>query len=164
MDSMPPHDGLDAGADGLIVITPGQARFLSWMSDVLIYVVVINLFVEYAPSVIIESFTLSLFTALLLKLMLDSILGLEHRVRAWFGRRPGPGWRIAGLGATWGILFLSKFVIIELTHLIFGDLVQLGGFIQIVVLIIAMIAARRGLGLVYTRLLGPATPAPVANR
>jgi len=164
VDSMPPHDGLDAGADGLIVITPDQARFLSWMSDVLIYVVVINLFVEYAPGVIIESFTLSLFTALMLKLMLDSILGFEHRVRAWFGRRPGPGWRIVGLGATWGILFLSKFVIIEITHVIFGDRVQLGAFVQVAALIIAMIAARRGLGLIYSRLVGRAPAAPVANR
>jgi hypothetical protein len=161
MDAMPAREGLDLVADGPIVITAGQARFLSWMADVLIYVVVINLFVEYAPSVIIESFTISLLTAILLKLMLDSIVGLEHRVRAWFGRRRGAGWRILGLGATWGILFLSKFVIIEITHLIFSDSVQLGGFIDVVVLVIAMIAARRGLGLVYSRLLGPS---PLANR
>jgi len=162
MDEMPPLEGLDAAAGGPVLITPRQARFLSWMSDVLIYVVVINLFVEYAPSVIIESFTISLFTALLLKLLLDRILGFEHRVRAWFGRRPGTGWRILGLGATWGILFLSKFVIIEVTHLIFRDSVELGGFLQVVVLIIAMIAARRGLGFVYTRLLGPPVVEPIA--
>ncbi len=161
MDPMPANEGLDLVANGPIVITPRQARFLSFMSDVLIYVVVINLFVEYAPSVIIESFTISLFTAIVLKLMLDSIIGLEQRVRAWFGRRVGTVWRILGIGATWGILLLSKFVIIEITHLIFGDRVQLGGFIDVVVLVIAMIAARRGLGLVYVRLLGPAA---VANR
>jgi hypothetical protein len=160
-------DSLDLGLalngphDGPILITPWQARFLSWTADVLIYVVVINLFVEYAPSVIIESFTVSLLTAVLLKLLLDSILGLEHRVRAWFARRSGAGWRITGLATTWAILFLSKFLIIEVTAIVFGNQVKLGGFIEVVALVIAMIAARRLMGLLYRRLAG-VQPAPVA--
>ena len=38
--------------------------------DVFVYVVVLNLFVEYLPVVISETFTLSLLTALLLPVML----------------------------------------------------------------------------------------------
>jgi hypothetical protein len=111
--------------------------------------------------VIIESFTVSLLTAVLLKLLLDSILGLEHRVRAWFARRSGAGWRITGLATTWAILFLSKFLIIEVTAIVFGNQVKLGGFIEVVALVIAMIAARRLMGLLYRRLAG-VQPALVA--
>ena len=50
------------------------------------------------------------------------------------------------------ILFLSKFLIIEVTHLVFGEQVKLGGFIEVVVLIIALIAARAAVGVVYRRL------------
>jgi hypothetical protein len=136
-------------------MTSGQARFLSVMADVLIYVVVINLFVEFAPSVIIESFSISLLTAVLLKLMLDATMGLKRRVAAWFRQREGPGWKVLFVVTIWAILFLSKFVIIEVTAFVFGDRVQLGGFFGIVVLILAMIGARQALGLVYTRVLGP---------
>ncbi len=42
--------------------------------DVFVYVVVLNLAIEYFPSVISESFTLSLLTALLLKVSLEVVL------------------------------------------------------------------------------------------
>ena len=132
------------------------------MTDVLVFIVVINLFVQYAPRVIIESFTTSIFTALLLKLMLDSILGLEHRVAAWFGAREGTTWKLLRMATMFSIPFLSKFVIIEVTDLIFGDRVKLGGFIEVVALVIAMIAARRAVTLVFDRL-GPPTAARAAK-
>jgi hypothetical protein len=42
--------------------------------DVFVYVVVLNLFIEYFPAVISESFTLSLLTAVLLKTV-DLVFG-----------------------------------------------------------------------------------------
>ena len=154
MDVEPLEQGSWASPDARLTMTPGQARFQSWMKDVLIYVVVLNLFVEYAPAIIIESFTLSLLTAVLLKLMLDSILGLEHRVAAWYAQRKGTAWRVLGMATMFAILFLSKFVIIEVTQLIFGDRVKLGGFIGIAVLIVAMIATSKAVSLIYFRVLG----------
>jgi hypothetical protein len=138
-----------------LTMNRAQARFLSWTADVLIDVVVINLFVEYAPNVIIESFSTSLVTALLLKLLLDATLGLKRSVIARFGQREGMRWRVATAAAIWAILFLSKFVIIEVTAVVFGDSVQLGGFFGIVVLILAMLGARQAMGLIYHRVLGP---------
>ena len=43
--------------------------------DVLVFIVVLNLFVEYLPKVITESFTISIFTAVVLKLLIDAIAG-----------------------------------------------------------------------------------------
>src|SRR5512147_1395404 len=48
--------------------------------DVFVYVVVLNLAVEYVPSVISEGFTLSLLTAVLLKLVLEVVIILKTRV------------------------------------------------------------------------------------
>jgi hypothetical protein len=70
-------------------VTGRQAVFASWMTDVLVYIVVLNLFVEYVPTVLTESFTISIFTAVVLKLLIDAIAGLEHRVREWFSAREG---------------------------------------------------------------------------
>ncbi len=130
-----------------------QTRFLGWTFDVLISVVVINLFVEYAPSFIIESFTMSILTAILLKLMLDAIVLVKKRVFGWFEARGGI-WRKLRFVALWVILFVSKFVVLEGVDLVFGDRVHLGGFVEVTVLILALIAAREGLALIYVRVLG----------
>jgi len=50
--------------------------------DVFVYVVVLNLFVEYSPTVLSETFTLSLLTAVLLEAVLE-IVGA--------GEEAGPG-------------------------------------------------------------------------
>jgi len=49
--------------------------------DVFVYVVVLNLAVQYVPSVISETFTLSLLTALLLKVALEAVIFLKGGVR-----------------------------------------------------------------------------------
>jgi hypothetical protein len=71
-----------------ITITRSQACFVSWVADVLVYIVVLTLFVEWAPAVVIESFTVSILTAIALKALLDLIIGFEHRVNA-FSRTSG---------------------------------------------------------------------------
>ena len=50
--------------------------------DLFVHVVVLNLAIEYVPTVISESFTLSLLTALLLKIALEVVLVLKGRVIA----------------------------------------------------------------------------------
>jgi len=51
------------------------------VADLFVYVVVLNLAIEYVPSVISESFTLSLLTAALLKVTLELVIGSEHDPR-----------------------------------------------------------------------------------
>jgi len=66
--------------------------------DVVVYVVVLNLAIEYFPSVISESFTISLLTAVLLKAVLE--LWRRRRVESSTssaGRALVPGsWRVSG--------------------------------------------------------------------
>lgn len=47
--------------------------------DVLVYVVVLNLAIEFLPAVISETFTLSLLTAVLLKLVLELVMSVRRR-------------------------------------------------------------------------------------
>ena len=146
---------ITSGTEGTGV-TRGQVVFASWMTDVLVYIVVLNLFIEYVPTVITESFTISIFTAVVLKLLIDAIAGLEHRVRGWFSEREGPIWRGLGVIAVFSILFISKFVVLEIISIIFGDRASLGGFIEVALLVVTMILARRGVTWVYRRLGEPA--------
>jgi hypothetical protein len=135
-----------------VVRTRAQQRFASWTSDVLVYIVVLNLFVEFVDAIVIDSFWISILTAVLLKLLLDAVIGVEHRVAAFFKASEGPVNTVLGWMSQFSILFLSKLLILEVVNFVFGDHVELGHFIEIVALIVAMIVARRVLQSVYERL------------
>ena len=59
-----------------VITAPIRARSAD-IIDVFVYVVVLNLAVEYVPSVISEGFTLSLLTAVLLKVALEVVIFLK---------------------------------------------------------------------------------------
>lgn len=110
--------------------------------DLFTYVVVLNLAVEYVPSVISEGFTLSLLTAALLKVALELVLRLKGlvltRLRAATTRRG----RLAAVAALWVVAAGSKVVVLALVDAVFGDAVSLGGFVPVTVLVVALLAAR----------------------
>jgi hypothetical protein len=135
-----------------ITITMAQARFVSWVSEVLLDIVILNLFVEYIHTIVIDSFAISVLTAVLLKLAIDAVKGLEQRVAGYFRAKEGTAWRALGLVAVWSILFLSKFVILEAVNIVFGEHVELGHFIEIVAIIVTMLVANALMRLVFRRL------------
>lgn len=138
-----------------VTITSAQEVYVSWYVDVLIYTVVLNLFVEYVEKVTIDSFTISILTALLLKLLLTFVERFEHRVKHYFDQKEGTGFKILGFVVIFLILFLSKLLILEIVNLVFGDAVELGHFVEVVALIVTMIVARELANWAYRRL-GPA--------
>ncbi len=110
--------------------------------DVFVYVVVLNLAIEYLPSVISESFSLSLLTALLLKIALEVVLLLKGHIveglRAANTRRAK-----AAIGVVlWVVAAGSKFVVLTLVDLVFGDAVSLGGFVSVTLLIAVLLISR----------------------
>mgnify|MGYP001278448387 CR=1 FL=1 len=64
--------------------------------DVFVYVVVLNLAIEYVPTVISETFTLSLLTAVLLKAVLEVVVRIKNRAKGRFKAAETP---LARLGA-----------------------------------------------------------------
>lgn len=101
------------------------------MVDVFVYVVVLNLFVEYLPQVISETFTLSLLTATLLKCVLEIVVAAKNLVRARLRATSTPIGKVTAAIALWVVLFGSKFLVLEMVNLVFGDRVSLGGFFSV---------------------------------
>ncbi len=137
----------------VITVTPAQERFTSWVRDILVYTVVLNLFVEYWDSIVIDSFTISIFTAVVLKILLDLLTTVEHRVKGFVSQFS----RVLGFVSMWLVLFLSKFVILEVIDIIFSEHVELGTFLDVVFLIIALMIARELVVRAY-QALGEPTP------
>lgn len=112
--------------------------------DVFVYVVVLNLAVEFFPKVMTETFALSLLTAVLLKLVLEVVVVIKDRVKKRFKEATTTGAKVAAGAMLWAVLVGSKFVVLELVALVFADSVQLGGFVSVTALILVLLASRTG--------------------
>lgn len=112
--------------------------------DILVYVVVLNLAIEYVPSVISETFTLSLLTAIVLKLVLEVV----RAAKSWILRRmtTASGWAQRAVSILMLVVLLpgSKLLVLELIALLFGSTVKLGGFFVVTALIIVLLLTRAG--------------------
>jgi hypothetical protein len=110
--------------------------------DLFVYVVVLNLAIEYVPSVISEGFTLSLLTAALLKVALEVVLWVKNKVLLRLRAATTPRGKVVAALSLWVVAAGSKLVVLELVNVVFGDAVSLGGFIPVTLLVLALLASR----------------------
>ena len=124
-----------------MVITNRQRLFIRYLLAVLIDLTVLNLFIEYWDNVVIDSFTISLFAAVVLQVILRAAILIEQRLADFLKTKPGKAAvALRWLGA-WAISFGSKFVILGVIGLIFGDHVDFGGLIPFIVVVFTILAA-----------------------
>lgn len=112
--------------------------------DILVYLVILGAFTQLFPRVISETFLLALLTAILLKVVLELVLWAKKSTldRARAARTPLG--RVVGTLTLLLLMSASKFLVLELTALVFGDAVQLGGFLPVTALILTLMLARAG--------------------
>jgi hypothetical protein len=132
-----------------MTITKAQLTYVGWTMTLLAYIVVLNLWVQFNDKVVIDSFLISILTAAVLLALVVTILGLEHRVKEWFAAREGQLYRVLGAISTLLILFLSKFVILEVIDVIFGEHVDLGHFVDVLLLVLLLIVAQKAMVLIW---------------
>jgi hypothetical protein len=135
-----------------VVLTKAQENWASWMIDLLIYTIVLNLFDEFVHGVEIESFTISILTAFLLKVMLVLLGGVERRVHHYFAAKGTTAAKVVGAIAIFVVLFGGKLLILEVVNLVFGDKVELGHIVEVIALILSMMIARRIMNWIFGRL------------
>jgi len=142
-----------------VTITRKQEIFFDWMSDVLVYTVVLNLFVEHVDNVVIDSFTISILTAILLKILLDIVMRAEHRVKGFWADKEGAMASFLGTASLLVVLFLGKLLILWAVDVVFGDHVELGHFIEVVALVLALMITRELVHRLFVALGNPAEDA-----
>lgn len=133
-----------------------QRLFSRYFMAILVDLIVLNLFAEHWHRVHIDGFSVSLIAAVLLQVLLQATLALEHRVAQMFEQRSGALWTFLRFFSAWLILFGSKFVMLGVIDQVFGDSVHFlgpmhgaGAFIAVVV---AMLGAEELITRVYQRL------------
>ena len=95
----------------------------------------------------IEYFSVSLLAAMLLQVLLQITIAIEHRVANYFKGKSGSKAKILRGISTWGILFASKLIILEAINISFGDSVSFGGpihgLVAFIVVVVAIILAEQ---------------------
>lgn len=89
--------------------------------------IILNLFAEYWDRVHVDGFTVSLIAAVILQLLLQATLALEHMVDVWFEKFQGIRWTILKILCAWIILFGSKFIMLGAISFVMGDAVHFEG-------------------------------------
>lgn len=138
-----------SGPDAVGQADTGLGRLRAWVlahpadvMDLFVYVVVLNLAIQYIPRVISETFTLSLLTAVLLKLTLEVVILLKGAVLSRLrGARTRLSKTVSAL-LLWVVAAGSKFVVLWLIEIAFGGSVSLGGFVSVTLLVIALLMSR----------------------
>jgi hypothetical protein len=126
-----------------------QRIFASWTTDILVYLLVLNLWVEYSEAKVIDSFTISVLMAIVLKVLLVVITAGKKRVWNWARWKRTPAYTIAGALGVWAILFFSKFLVLEVEDVLFGDHVELGTFVDVLLLVASLVITREVVERVY---------------
>jgi len=133
-----------------------QHLFMRYFTAVLVDLAVLNLFDEYWHLVQIESFTISLFTAVVLQVLLQATLVVEHRIADYFKAQSGTAAKVKRIFASWFVLFASKFVILEAINLAFGDEVVFAGpahgVVAFIAVVVVMVVAEQVVIRVYRAL------------
>jgi len=118
-----------------------QVLYLRYLPFVLVDLVVINLFVEYWDRVVIDSFTITLLTACVLQMLLKLTIALERRLAKYFNAKQGKAAKAMRWFVSWLIVFSSKFVILGVIGLVFGDHVDFGGIIPFFAVVFGILIA-----------------------
>lgn len=141
MTEMVDISDIKPGVSGNKFLNNRQTLFIGYTLLVLIDLVVLGLFSEYWHYVVIDSFTLMLLTACLLQLLLKFTLKIEHRVAEFFNSKPGVGAKVMRWLSAWAIIFLSKFPILAIIDLKFGEHVEFGGILPFIGVAFSIIVA-----------------------
>ena len=134
----------------LVTVSRRQQIFGGAVLNVLVNVVVLDLFVEFVDEVVIDSFFISVLTAVLLTAMLAILARFEHRIHHFFFEKHS--WRFAGVVTIWIVLFGGKFLMLEIVNVVFGDHVELGHLLEVILIVVAMMIAGQFMQTIYDRL------------
>lgn len=133
-----------------------QRLFVRYYVATTVDLLVLGLLSQFWDRVHIDTFAAAVIAALLLQLLLQGTLVIEHRVASVFAARSGPLWQFGRFFSAWLILFVSKFVMLWIIGLVLGERIQfhgaLHGAVAFIVTVVLMVVAEEGIYRIYRAL------------
>ncbi len=129
-----------------------QDLFREIVLGTLIYSVVLGFFNDHSSLVTSRSYGITFLVATVLEILTYLSLSLERYVTSWFKKREGKVYKYAHVFSVWVILFLSKFIFLEVLDLLFKTSIYIKGFVGILVVVLVMVVAKQLIDFTYNRL------------
>lgn len=115
-----------------------QAIYRDWVIGTLVYMVVLSLFSDYSDLIYISSASTILLASLVLQALTFWTLGFKKWVGSQFKYEPEKKLKPAKFFALWSVLFFSKFVFLWVIDIVFGNNVEISGFVGLMLIIVIM--------------------------
>lgn len=118
----------------------------------LVYAVVLGFFDDYTEIFRTDSFSTVFFIAFVLEVLTYLTLYLKRFVAGWFRRRNKRFSNVGLFFGVWLVLFLSKFVFLEVVDIVFGDHVYFSGVLGIIAVLLTMSAVKGLIDITFRKL------------
>jgi hypothetical protein len=129
-----------------------QQVFREMVLGTLVYAVVLGFFNDYTDILDTKSYSTTFLVAIVMQILTYSTLFLKKGVASKFKSKPRK-WNKAGLVASvWLVLFLSKFVFLAAIDFIFGENVEISGFVGLMAIILTMTVAKELIDYIFDKL------------
>jgi hypothetical protein len=118
----------------------------------LIYTLVLGFYSDYTNILYTSSFRFVFLAALVMQFLTYPTFQLKKRVAGWFSQRSGFIYKLGLVIGVWSIMFFSKFIFLEVIDFIFGQSVEISGFIGLIVIIVTMLIIDKTNDFIYKKL------------
>ena len=129
-----------------------QIIFREMVLGTLVYAVVLGFFNDYTDILVTKSFSTTFLAAFVLQILTYLTLRLKKKVASKFKNRTGRWNKFARIMSVWLILFFSKFVFLAVIDYIFGQAVEISGFVGLLTMIITMTVVKELIDYIFIKL------------
>ncbi|MFM2667465.1 hypothetical protein AAFX24_22160 [Vibrio mediterranei] len=133
-----------------------QHLFVGYTLAILVDLCVICFFDQYWDLVSISSFTIAFISATLLQVLLKFSIQFERKIASHFATKEGVIPKILRAICSYIVLVGSKFLMLEVLNVSFGDKIQFtgpwNGVIAFITVVFSILAAEKIIGLIYSNL------------
>ena len=129
-----------------------QQLFKEIFVGTLIYAVVLGFFSDYTYIVYAKSFSTIFFAALVLEVLTYLAFKLKSAIVLWLRFRQGVFYKVLMLFCVWLVMFFSKFVFIWCIDFIFGNNININGFLGILLIVLCVTIIQKLANMTFTKL------------
>jgi hypothetical protein len=133
-------------------INKKQVIFSEMVMGTLVYALVLGFFDDYTDFLVIDSYSTTFLVAIVLQVLTYLTLLLKKKVSSNYSSSLGFLGKSGVVFSVWLVLFLSKFVFLAVIDFVFGDAVEISGFVGLLAIIISMTVLKKLIDYFYEKL------------
>ena len=129
-----------------------QQVFNEMLLGTLIYSVVLGFFNDYTNILITSSYSITFLSAFVIQLLVYPTFKLKSFLAKWWSKRTGKYIKIGMVLSIWLVMFFSKFIFLEVIDIIFGQNVEISGFVGLIIIILTASILTKILDIIYKKI------------